>query len=176
MDRTEFIRAGDQLIVDVHQVVRDQHGRVVRDHHVAHSYTFRGGLILRMREDEASWWIPPGTGCLPPARFVPAVAVRSSQVDTILAGRSMSHPAHPIGSRMWPSEASTVSPLTVSPATLASAHLGEQRGARSRNSETTSFTKGSSPQARGLSQLVEEILAIEELLERIRADRPAHHA
>lgn len=74
MDPTEFIRAGDQLIVDVHQVVRDQHGRVVRDHHVAHSYTFRGGLILRMREDAASWWIPPGTGCrLPPARFVPAV-------------------------------------------------------------------------------------------------------
>lgn len=38
------------------------------------------------------------------------------------------------------------------------------------------FHEGQQPTGRGLSQLVEEILAIEELLERIRADRPAHHA
>jgi hypothetical protein len=30
-------------------VIRDRHGNVLRDHHVAHRHTFRGQLILRMR-------------------------------------------------------------------------------------------------------------------------------
>lgn len=49
VEPTEFIPDDDQLIVEVHQVVRDRHGHVMRDHHVAHSYTFRGQFILRMQ-------------------------------------------------------------------------------------------------------------------------------
>jgi ketosteroid isomerase-like protein len=44
---------GDQLIVEVHQVLRDRCGSVFRDNHVAHRYTFRGQLVVRMRVERA---------------------------------------------------------------------------------------------------------------------------
>jgi ketosteroid isomerase-like protein len=50
---TAFIPDGDQLIVDVHQVLRDRRGHVFRDDHVAHCYTFRGPLVVRMRVHRA---------------------------------------------------------------------------------------------------------------------------
>jgi len=38
----------DQVVVDVHQVVRDKSGKVVADAMVQHVYTLRDGLIERM--------------------------------------------------------------------------------------------------------------------------------
>lgn len=37
-----------QIVVDVHQVLRDLRGDVLADHHVQHVYTISGGLIVRM--------------------------------------------------------------------------------------------------------------------------------
>ena len=43
----------DQVVVDVHQVVRDRDGRVLDDRKVQHVYVLRDGLVERMdvRED-----------------------------------------------------------------------------------------------------------------------------
>ncbi len=43
----------DQVVVDVHQVVRDRHGQVLADRKVQHVYVLRDGLVERMdvRED-----------------------------------------------------------------------------------------------------------------------------
>ena len=43
----------DQVVVDVHQVVRDRDGRVLDDREVQHVYVLRDGLVERMdvRED-----------------------------------------------------------------------------------------------------------------------------
>jgi ketosteroid isomerase-like protein len=49
VEPTQFVAHGDQVIVDVHQVVRDGQGRVVRDHHVAHRYAFRDQFVVRMQ-------------------------------------------------------------------------------------------------------------------------------
>ena len=38
----------DQVVVDVHQVVRDKAGKVIADSKVQHVYTLRDGLIERM--------------------------------------------------------------------------------------------------------------------------------
>jgi hypothetical protein len=38
----------DQVVVDVHQVVRDKSGEVIADSMVQHVYTLRDGLIERM--------------------------------------------------------------------------------------------------------------------------------
>jgi hypothetical protein len=40
--------AGGRVGVDVHQVVRDLSGRVVKDATVRHAYVIEGGLIRRM--------------------------------------------------------------------------------------------------------------------------------
>jgi hypothetical protein len=37
-----------QVVVDVHQIVRDRTGQVLADRMVQHVYTFRDGLIARM--------------------------------------------------------------------------------------------------------------------------------
>lgn len=37
-----------EIVVDVHQVVRDRDGNVLVDHEVRHVYTFVGGRIQRM--------------------------------------------------------------------------------------------------------------------------------
>jgi hypothetical protein len=43
------------VVVDVHQVIRDLAGHLLKDQRVQHVYTFRGGLIERMdiREPDA---------------------------------------------------------------------------------------------------------------------------
>jgi len=43
----------DQVVVDVHQVVRDRDGNVLADRKVQHAYVLRDGLVERMdvRED-----------------------------------------------------------------------------------------------------------------------------
>lgn len=43
----------DQVVVDVHQVVRDHEGQVLADRNVQHVYVLRDGLVERMdvRED-----------------------------------------------------------------------------------------------------------------------------
>jgi uncharacterized protein YciI len=43
-----FAAAGGQVVVDVHQIVCDLAGRVVKDHHVRHAYVIEDGLIRRM--------------------------------------------------------------------------------------------------------------------------------
>jgi hypothetical protein len=43
----------DQVVVDVHQVVRDKSGGVIADAKVEHVYTLRDGLIERMDVREA---------------------------------------------------------------------------------------------------------------------------
>ena len=40
--------AGGQVVVDVHQIVRDLSGTVLTDHHVRHAYVIEDGLIGRM--------------------------------------------------------------------------------------------------------------------------------
>ncbi len=49
VEPTEFAQRGEQVVVLVHQVVRDRHGNPLRDSHVAHVYTFRGERILSMQ-------------------------------------------------------------------------------------------------------------------------------
>jgi hypothetical protein len=43
-----FAAAGEQIVVDVHQVVRDLAGRVLKEQNVRHAYDIGGGLIRRM--------------------------------------------------------------------------------------------------------------------------------
>lgn len=45
--------AAGRTIVDVHQVVRELHGKVVLDRMVRHSYVIENGLILSMEIDES---------------------------------------------------------------------------------------------------------------------------
>src|SRR5438552_15670013 len=44
----DFLKAGDRLIVVVHQVVRDANGELLADRRVCHVYAFRNGKISRM--------------------------------------------------------------------------------------------------------------------------------
>lgn len=61
VEPTGFAPGGDDVVVvDVHQVVRDREGRVLRDDHVTHRYAFRGALIVRMRVEAAT--VSPTTG------------------------------------------------------------------------------------------------------------------
>ena len=46
-ERFEVDGAG-RIVVDVHQVVRDLHGKVLSDGRVRHTYTLRDGLVARM--------------------------------------------------------------------------------------------------------------------------------
>ena len=43
-----FAVAGRQVVVDVHQVVRDLAGRVLKEHNVRHAYVLENSLIRRM--------------------------------------------------------------------------------------------------------------------------------
>lgn len=45
---TDFSQHGELVIVNVHQIVRDLETNQVREQLVAHAYTFRGDLVLRM--------------------------------------------------------------------------------------------------------------------------------
>lgn len=50
-----FHSKGDsQILVEVHQVVRDLAGAVLADGNVGHRFTFEGGLISKMEVDELS--------------------------------------------------------------------------------------------------------------------------
>ena len=43
-----FTHRGNQILLDVHQVVRDHDGHLIADHVVQHAYVLRDGLIERM--------------------------------------------------------------------------------------------------------------------------------
>jgi SnoaL-like domain len=43
-----FVAAGRQVVVDVHQIVRDLAGRLLKNQHVRHAYVVEAGLIRRM--------------------------------------------------------------------------------------------------------------------------------
>ena len=49
VEPTAFIEHGDLVIVDVHQIVHDLQTDQTRDQHVAHTFTFRGDLVLRLQ-------------------------------------------------------------------------------------------------------------------------------
>ncbi|MGI8553818.1 MAG: nuclear transport factor 2 family protein [Dehalococcoidia bacterium] len=49
VEPTEYLPHDGALIVAVHQVVRDRQGNLLSDANIAHAYTFRNGLVLRMQ-------------------------------------------------------------------------------------------------------------------------------
>lgn len=48
VEPVKFFPRGDEIVVDVHQVVRDRSGRLLSDSHVAHAYSFNGDLVGKM--------------------------------------------------------------------------------------------------------------------------------
>jgi hypothetical protein len=48
VEPTEIVTAGNEVIVTVHQTVRDHDGNVLSDGTVTHTYTIREGRIARM--------------------------------------------------------------------------------------------------------------------------------
>jgi uncharacterized protein YciI/ketosteroid isomerase-like protein len=44
-----FVAAGGHVVVEVHQLVRDLAGRIVKEHNVRHAYAIDGGLIRSMK-------------------------------------------------------------------------------------------------------------------------------